>query len=201
MDYDVIVIGSGGAGSAAAHAASNAGASVLVVAKDPIGCSDSKIAEGIVTVRAVAEDSDSHEMLADNLRLAGGDLPTPEITQAFAQDSEEAYDWLRRQGVRPRINSNRGAPRALPIPLGGHTHRRSVGHDNGGLSIGHAAWNAIVQGFGIDYLDRLTLFPKPSPSFSSWTPDLSIVYVLRLGSYKLPFLHFFPMRNLPTAKP
>ncbi len=153
VDYDVIVIGSGGAGNAAAHAASNAGASVLVVAKDPIGCSDSKIAEGIVTVRAVAEDSDSHEMLADNLRLAGGDLPTPEITQAFAQDSEEAYDWLRRQGVRPRINSNRGAPRALPIPLGGHTHRRSVGHDNGGLSIGHAAWNAIVQGFGIDYLE------------------------------------------------
>ena len=46
VDYDVIVIGSGGAGSAAAHAASSAGASVLVVAKDPIGCSDSKIAEG-----------------------------------------------------------------------------------------------------------------------------------------------------------
>ena len=153
VDYDVIVIGSGGAGSAAAHAASSAGASVLVVAKDPIGCSDSKIAEGIVTVRAVADDSDSHEVLSDNLRLAGGDLPTPEITQAFAEDSEEAYDWLRRQGVRPRIDKDRGTPRALPIPLGGHTHRRSVGHDNGGLSIGHAAWNAIVQGSGIDYLE------------------------------------------------
>ena len=97
LDYDVIVIGSGGAGSAAAHAASGAGASVLVVAKDPIGCSDSKIAEGIVAVRAVADDNDSHEVLADNLRLAGGDLPTPEITQAFAEDSEDAYDWLRRQ--------------------------------------------------------------------------------------------------------
>jgi len=153
LDYDVIVIGSGGAGSAAAHAASGAGASVLVVAKDPIGCSDSKIAEGIVTVRGVADDADSHEMLADNLRIAGGDLPTPEITQAFAEDSEEAYDWLRRQGVRPRIDNDRGAPRALPIPLGGHTHRRSVGHDNGGLSVGHAAWNAIVQGAGIDYLE------------------------------------------------
>lgn len=153
LDYDVIVIGSGGAGSAAAHAASGAGASVLVVAKDPIGCSDSKIAEGIVAVRAVADDNDSHEALADNLRLAGGDLPTPEITQAFAEDSEDAYDWLRRQGVRPRIDDERGTPRALPIPLGGHTHRRSVGHDNGGLSIGHAVWNAIVQGAGIDYLE------------------------------------------------
>ncbi|SVD79891.1 uncharacterized protein METZ01_LOCUS432745, partial [marine metagenome] len=91
LDYDVIVVGSGGAGSAAAHAASGAGARVLVVAKDPIGCSDSKIAEGIVTVRGVADDTDSHEVLADNLRLAGGDLPTPEITRAFAEDSEKAY--------------------------------------------------------------------------------------------------------------
>ena len=32
--YDVLVIGSGGAGSHAAHAASNKGASVLVVSKD-----------------------------------------------------------------------------------------------------------------------------------------------------------------------
>ena len=52
-----------------------------------------------MTVRGVAEDTDSHEALSDNLRLAGGDLPIPEITQAFADDSEEAYDWLRRQGV------------------------------------------------------------------------------------------------------
>ncbi len=58
-DYDVIVVGSGGAGSAAAHAASQASAKVLVVAKDPIGCSDTKIAEGIVTVRGSAEDDDS----------------------------------------------------------------------------------------------------------------------------------------------
>ena len=153
LSYDVIVVGSGGAGSAAAHAASRDGARVLVVTKDPIGCSDSKIAEGIVTVRGVAEESDSHEVLSDNLRLAGGDLPVPEITEAFAEDSEEAYDWLRRQGVRPRIDSKNGGPVVLPIALGGHSHRRSVSHDNGGLAVGHAAWNAVVQGDGVDYIE------------------------------------------------
>ena len=153
LSYDVIVVGSGGAGSAAAHAASRAGAKVLVVSKDPVGCSDSKIAEGIVTVRGSAEDTDSHEVLSENLRLAGGDLPVPEITDAFAEDSEEAYDWLRRQGVRPRIDSERGKPVVMAIPLGGHNRRRSVAHDNGGLAVGHAAWNAIVQGDGIDYLE------------------------------------------------
>ena len=53
-DYDVIVVGSGGAGSAAAQAASERGARVLVVSKDPIGCSDTKISEGKVTVRGPA---------------------------------------------------------------------------------------------------------------------------------------------------
>jgi glycine/D-amino acid oxidase-like deaminating enzyme len=49
-EYDVIVVGSGGAGAAVAHTAVTQGARVLVVSKDPIVCYDSKIAEGIVTV-------------------------------------------------------------------------------------------------------------------------------------------------------
>ena len=45
-DYDVVIVGSGGSGSFAAHAAAENGARVLVVSKDPIGCSDTKISEG-----------------------------------------------------------------------------------------------------------------------------------------------------------
>ncbi len=151
--YDVIVVGSGGAGSAAAHAAAETGAKVLVVAKDPVGCSDTKIAEGIVTVRASAEADDSEDALAENLRIAGGDLPTPEIAAAFAQDTQDAYDWMRRHGVRPDVDDRTHKPKVLPIALGGHTHRRSVSHQNGGLAVGHAAWNAVVQGKRIDYLE------------------------------------------------
>ena len=36
-DYDVMIIGSGGAGSQAARSAAESGASVLVVSKDPVG--------------------------------------------------------------------------------------------------------------------------------------------------------------------
>ena len=50
-DYDVVVVGSGGAGSLAARVAADEGAKVLVVSKDPIGCSDTKICEGNATVR------------------------------------------------------------------------------------------------------------------------------------------------------
>ena len=39
LNYDVIVVGSGGAWAHAAHAAASLGSQVLVVSKDPIGAS------------------------------------------------------------------------------------------------------------------------------------------------------------------
>ena len=84
-NYDVVVVGSGGAGSMAARAAAEEGASVLVVSKDPIGCSDTKISEGNATVRQVATDDDSEETLSENLCMAGGNLPVKDITDAFGE--------------------------------------------------------------------------------------------------------------------
>ena len=129
-DYDVIVVGSGGAGSAAAQAASERGARVLVVSKDPIGCSDTKISEGKVTVRATGEDSDSEQVLSDNLRMGGGSIPDKSITQAFARDNRTAYDWYRQRGARPKVDVKRGGPRPVSIAMGGHTKRRTIGHAN-----------------------------------------------------------------------
>ena len=42
-EYDVLVVGSGGAGTNAAETASEIGASVLLVTKDPLSASDTKI--------------------------------------------------------------------------------------------------------------------------------------------------------------
>lgn len=152
-DYDVVVIGSGGAGAHAAHAAAEAGANVLVVSKDPIGCSDTKISEGIATVRETGADDDTEEVLSENLKMAGGDLPLQSITDAFAQDSKKAYDKYRAHGLRPVIDPERGTPQSLPLPMGGHTKRRSVGHTNSGVAFSHANWNAVVQGNRIDYME------------------------------------------------
>ncbi|MCP5083002.1 MAG: FAD-binding protein [Alphaproteobacteria bacterium] len=152
-DYDMLVVGSGGAGAHAARAAAEAGANVLLVSKDPIGCSDIKISEGIAAVRQTGAEDDSEEALSENLKMAGGDLPLQSITDAFAQDSKSAYDTYRAHGLRPGINAERSAPQPLPLPMGGHTKRRSVGHKNSGVAFGHANWDAVVQGNRIDYLE------------------------------------------------
>ncbi len=153
QDYDVIVVGSGGAGAQAARAAAEAGARVLSVSKDPIGASDTKISEGIATVRGSGADDDTEEVLSENLKMAGGDLPVRAITDAFAKDSESAYDRFRVQGLRPTIKEDDSGPEARPLPFGGHNRRRSVGHKNSGIAFGHANWNAVVQGKRVDYLE------------------------------------------------
>ena len=152
-DYDVIVVGSGGAGSIAARAAADEGGRVLVVSKDPIGCSDTKISEGNATVRSVATDDDTEGNLSENIRMAGGNLPVQSITDAFAKDSQSAFDLFRAQGLRPAIDHKRDGPKAAPMAFGGHNRRRSVGLPNHGVAFGHAGWNAIVQGYGVDYLE------------------------------------------------
>ncbi|MBT6096694.1 MAG: FAD-binding protein [Rhodospirillaceae bacterium] len=152
-DYDVVVVGSGGAGSAAAQAASEKGARVLVVSKDPIGCSDTKISEGKVTVRAAGDDDDTEQALSDNLRMGGGSLPDKAITEAFAHDNRAAYDWYRQRGLRPKIDVERSGPKSDSMAMGGHTRRRTVGHASSGVALSHATWNAVVQGARIDYLE------------------------------------------------
>lgn len=152
-DYDVIVVGSGAAGSSAAQTAAEAGVSVLLISKDPMVCSDSKISEGIVTVQGVASSSDSPESLATNMRVQGDDLADKELTHAFSQDSAMSYQWLREQGLTPDINPKNGKPITVPVPMGGHNKVRSVLHTNGGLAYGHALWNSIIQTGNIDYLE------------------------------------------------
>ena len=149
--YDVLVVGSGGAGSNAAETASEMGASVLLVAKDPLSASDTKISEGIATVRASGSEDDSEDTLSENLQLAGGDLPDVNITSAFAKDSQRAYDKVRANGLRPKISAITKSPDPLPLPMGGHTKRRSIGHKNSGVAFGHANWNSIVKDAKIDY--------------------------------------------------
>ena len=153
LSYDVIVVGSGGAGAQAASAAAELGASVLLVSKDPLGASDTKISEGLATVRESGSDDDIEEVLSENIKLAGGDLPIKKLTDTFSKYSKEAYDKYREHGLRPSINRAKNRPQSLPLAMGGHNRNRSVGHENHGVAFGHANWDAIIKEKNIDYLE------------------------------------------------
>lgn len=142
--FDVIVVGSGGAGSSAAVAARAEGRSVLLVSKDPINCSDSKISEGIITVRGSETSKDTEAELNSNIRIQGDDIGNAELAKVFAHDSKDAYEWLRRQGLKPHFDKN-GKVKTLGIAMGGHTHSRSVDHVNGGLDYAHALRQALTE--------------------------------------------------------
>ncbi|MDG2001680.1 MAG: FAD-binding protein [Alphaproteobacteria bacterium] len=153
VSYDVVVVGSGGAGAQAASAASEQGARVLLVSKDPLGASDTKISEGLATVRESGSDDDIEEVLSENVKLAGGDLPIKKLTDTFSKYSKEAYDKYRENGLRPSINKAKNRPQSLPLAMGGHNRNRSVGHENHGVAFGHANWDAIIKEKNIDYLE------------------------------------------------
>ena len=153
LSYDVIVVGSGGAGAQAASAAAELGASVLLVSKDPLGASETKISEGLATVRESGSDDDIEEVLSENIKLAGGDLPIKKLTDTFSKYSKEAYDKYREHGLRPSINKAKNRPQSLPLAMGGHNRNRSVGHENHGVAFGHANWDAIIKEKNIDYLE------------------------------------------------
>tara|TARA_B100001939_G_scaffold348065_1_gene372376 strand:+ start:715 stop:2676 length:1962 start_codon:yes stop_codon:yes gene_type:complete len=153
LEYDVIVVGSGGAGCQAAYAAAEQGAKVILVSKDPLGSSDTKISEGLATVRESGSEDDSEEVLSENVKLAGGDLPLKNITDTFSKYSKEAYDNYRMHGLRPSINKEKGGPQSLPLPMGGHNRNRSVGHENHGVAFGHANWDSVIKEKNIDYIE------------------------------------------------
>ena len=153
LNYDVIVVGSGGAGAQAAYAAAEEGSKVLLVSKDPLGASDTKISEGLATVRESGTDDDYEKVLSENVKLAGGDLPIKKLTDTFAKYSKDAYDKYRVHGLRPSINKNKHGPQSLPLPMGGHNRNRSVGHQNHGIAFGHANWDAIIKEKNIEYIE------------------------------------------------
>ncbi len=153
LDCDVLVIGSGGTGSQAVQGAAEEGLNVIVISKDPMSSSDTKICEGVITVRESGDITDTEEVLSENIKLAGADLPDNKITAAFANDSKAAYDRLRNNGLRPSINKEKNKPKTLAIAMGGHNKSRSVGHKNSGLAFGHTNWDTIIKYKNVSYYE------------------------------------------------
>ena len=96
--FDIVVIGSGFAGLAAAIEASEAGASVVVLEKMKAPGGNSVISDGGIAAAGTAlQDKfgfkDSTELMYQDMMKAGLGLNHPELTRLVAERSGEVFQW------------------------------------------------------------------------------------------------------------
>ena len=133
-ECDVLVIGSGYAGLAAAYEAAEVGALVKVIEKLDIPGGNSMISGGDIAVcgsqpQADAGIEDSVEKYVQDMMEAGGNLNDVEKCRVIAEKSNETWEWTRSVLGAVWEGDDTGAPTL--VPCGGHYTLRSFTPPNG----------------------------------------------------------------------
>ena len=119
--FDVLVVGSGAAGSAAALAAADAGAEVAVLAKGDFAETNTVHAQGGMAAVLGPDDSFATHV-ADTLEVGQG-LSEPDVVERVVRGGPAAVERLLRWGAR----LDRGPDGTLDLSReGGHSRRRIV---------------------------------------------------------------------------
>ena len=104
QNYDVVVIGSGGAGLAAAIQAADTGAKVVVIEKMPtIGGNTIKASVGMNAAETRFQKlkgiEDSKELFYEETLKGGKFKNNPQLLREFVELAPEAIDWLAERGI------------------------------------------------------------------------------------------------------
>ncbi|HZT16600.1 MAG TPA: FAD-dependent oxidoreductase [Gaiellaceae bacterium] len=95
--FDVLVVGSGASGLAAAVSAERAGARVALATKGSLQANNSSKAQGGIQA-AFAED-DSPELHAEDVLRSSHDTADPDLVAVLTGDAQSAIHWLEEIGV------------------------------------------------------------------------------------------------------
>ncbi len=154
---DLLVLGAGIAGCSAALRAADLGASVVLVAKDELGGTNTSWAQGGIIGLAPPEAGDSPALLAADIEGAGAGLCRREAVQVLAEEGPKlcrSFLW-ERLGVPFDLGEN-GTPD--PTAEAAHSARRIYhAKDATGLAIQTALSAAVRQHPNIQVRERLCL--------------------------------------------
>jgi fumarate reductase flavoprotein subunit len=122
-DYDVLVVGAGMAGYSAAIAASERGASVLLLEKmrdygGSTAWSGGAFCFAGTSEQALAGINDDKELLRANLTQAGPDQTRSDLIDLYVDRQFEVYEWLKRLGVSfspPVLSPGQTLPRSHSV--------------------------------------------------------------------------------------
>ena len=139
--FDVLVVGSGAAGLAAAVSAERAGARVGLATKTTLQACNSAKAQG--GIQAAFGEDDSPEMHAEDVMRSSHDTANPELVEVLTSEAPSAIHWLEALGVE--FTRQNGGYRLARC--GGATRQRllQVG-DRTGHAITKALRDAYVAG-------------------------------------------------------
>jgi len=120
METDVIVIGGGLAGYAAAIEAANQGAQVLLLEKQPQCGGSSELSGGFFAfagtdIQKAAGITDSNELLFEDIRRAGQQQNDESLVRKYVEHQMAAYQWVVGHGGRftsVELAAGHSAPRA-----------------------------------------------------------------------------------------
>src|SRR6478735_1413552 len=160
---DVLVVGSGGAGLAAAWAAHRAGVRVTLITKGTAASCNTGKAQG--GIQAAIGPDNSPEQHAGNVYRSSHDTAELELVEALTGDAPGAISWLEGLGVE---FSREGDGYRL-ARCGGATAKRllQVG-DRTGHAIAHALRGALAAaGVEIHGHAALTALAKPNGHFTA----------------------------------
>jgi succinate dehydrogenase / fumarate reductase flavoprotein subunit/L-aspartate oxidase len=95
--FDVLVVGSGASGLAAAVSAERAGARVALATKGSLQANNSSKAQG--GIQAAFGEDDTPELHAGDVMRSSHDTADPELVRVLTGDAESAIHWLEELGV------------------------------------------------------------------------------------------------------
>ncbi|HIP46152.1 MAG TPA: FAD-dependent oxidoreductase [Campylobacterales bacterium] len=151
MVYDVVIVGSGGAGLSAALSAKEKGATVLVVSEGFPTRSQTCMAQGGINAALANEQEDSVALhIEDTLRSSKG-LGSPIMIEKMCEGAIETVEWLNSIGVPfSRTDEGKIAQRRLG---GTASSRACYSQDYTGLKILHTLYDNCLKE-GITFLNE-----------------------------------------------
>ena len=136
--FDVLVIGSGASGLAAALSAETAGARVALATKGSIQACNSAKAQG--GIQAALGEDDSPEFHAADVFKSSHDTANPRLVEVLTSEAPSAIRWLEELGVE--FNHENGGYRLARC--GGASRKRLL---QVGDRTGHAITKALREAF------------------------------------------------------